>query len=85
MKTANSTRKGSGSKSKKQGVGKKGGDDGQGAQKMSTDELRGTRVKIAEYMEGLRAKGVTDPAAYEGAMKKIEAVEDAIAERGDSK
>jgi len=49
------------------------------------DELRNTREKIERYIEGLRAKGVTDPAEYEGALKKMEAVEGAIWERGDSK
>ncbi len=55
------------------------------ARKMSMDELRNTRVKIERYIEGLRAKGVTDPAEYEGAMIKMEAVEGAMWERGDSK
>ena len=55
------------------------------ARKMSMDELRGVREKIAEHIEGLRAKGVTDPAEYEGAMIKMEAVEGAMWERGDSK
>jgi len=55
------------------------------ARKMSLDDLRGTREKIVEYIEGLRAKGVTDPAQYEGARKKMETVEDAIEQRGDEK
>ena len=80
METANRSGKERGS-----GSGKQGGDDGQWARKMSMDELRGTRGKIAEYIEGLRAKGVTDPAEYEGAMKKMEIVDDAMDERGYSK
>ena len=52
---------------------------------MSMDELRGVRGKIAEHIEGLRAKGVTDPERYEGALRKMEAVEGAMAEREDSK
>ena len=55
------------------------------ARKMSMDELRRVRGKIAEHIDGLRAKGVRDPAAYEGAMRKMEAVEGAIWERGGSK
>jgi len=55
------------------------------ARKMSIDELRGVRGQIAEYIEGLRAKGVTDPEKYEGALKKMEVVEGAMWERGDSK
>lgn len=84
MKTANSAGKGRGGGSGKKGGGK-GGDNGQWARKMSMDELRGTRGKIAEYIEGLEKKGVRDPAAYAGAYKKMEMVEDAIADRGDSK
>ena len=52
---------------------------------MNMDELRGVRGQIAEYMEGLRAKGVTDPEKYEGALKKMEVVEGAMWERGGSK
>ncbi len=55
------------------------------ARKMSMDELRNTRGEIGRYIEGLRAKGVTDPAEYEGAMIKMEAVEGAMWERGNSK
>jgi len=53
--------------------------------KMSMDELRNTRGEIGRYIEGLRAKGVTDPEKYEGALKKMEMVESAMDERGDSK
>jgi hypothetical protein len=52
---------------------------------MSIDDLRKTRGKIAEYIERLRTKGVRDPAAYEGAMRKMNAVEGAMWERGGSK
>jgi hypothetical protein len=55
------------------------------ARKMSMDELRGVRGQIAEHIEGLRAKGVTDPKEYEGAMEKMDAVERAISERGEDK
>ncbi len=69
--------------------GREGGEKKKGdtnwARKMSMDELRNTREKIGRYIEGLRAKGVTDPAEYEGAMIKMEAVEGAMWERGDSK
>ncbi len=69
--------------------GRKGGEKQKGdtnwARKMSMDELRGVRGQIAKYIEGLRAKGVTDPEKYEGALKKMEAVEGAMRERGDSK
>ena len=71
-------------KGKKQS--RKGGEKQKGdtswARKMSMDELRNTREKIGRYIEGLRAKGVTDPAEYEGAMIKMEAVEGAMWERG---
>ncbi|MCP4262584.1 MAG: hypothetical protein GY774_34540 [Planctomycetes bacterium] len=52
---------------------------------MSMDEFRGVREKIAEHIQGLRAKGVRDPVAYEGAMRKMETVEGAMWERGGSK
>ncbi len=52
---------------------------------MSIDELRGVRGQIAEYIERLRAKGVTDPEKYEGALKKMEVVEGAMDKRQDSK
>jgi hypothetical protein len=52
---------------------------------MSMDELRGVREKIAEHIQGLRAKGVRDPAAYEGAMRKMEMFKGAMWERGGSK
>jgi len=67
------------------GKGEKKKGDTNWARKMSMDELRGVRRKIAEHIEGLRAKGVTDPEKYEGALKKMEAVEGAMWERGDSK
>lgn len=67
------------------GKGEKKKGDTSWARKMSMDELRNTREKIERYIEGLRAKGVTDPAEYEGAMIKMEAVEGAMWERGDSK
>ena len=67
------------------GRGEKQRGDTDWARRMSMDELRGVRGKIAEYIEGLRAKGVTDPEKYEGAMIKMEAVEGAMWERGGSK
>ena len=72
-----------GSKSEKQGGGK--GGDTNWAGKMSMDELGKVRGDIETYIEGMAAKGVRDPEAYEGAYKKMEAVENAMAERGDSK
>ena len=80
--TANRSGKERGSGSGKQGGGR---GDTDWARKMSMDELRGTRGQIAEYIEGLRAKGVTDPEEYEGAMKKMELVESAMWERGEEK
>ncbi|MHC4487590.1 MAG: hypothetical protein ACYS9C_03280 [Planctomycetota bacterium] len=73
-----SDRKGKGKGEKKKG-------DTSWARKMSMEELRNTREKIEQYIENLRAKGVTDPEKYEGAMIKMEAVEGAMWERGDSK
>ncbi len=67
------------------GRGEKQRGDTNWARKMSMDELRKTRGEIERYIEGLRAKGVTDPEKYEGAMKKMEVVEGAMWERGDSK
>jgi hypothetical protein len=55
------------------------------ARKMSMDELRGVHKKIEEHIAGLRAKGVTDPAAYEGARRKMQTVEGAMWERRGSK
>jgi hypothetical protein len=52
---------------------------------MSVDELRGIQGKMAEHIEGLRAKGVTDPKEYEGAMEKMEEVDRAIAEKENSR
>ena len=76
-------REGGEKQSRKGGEKQKG--DTNWARKMSMDELRNTREKIGRYIEGLRAKGVTDPAEYEGALKKMEAVEGAMWKRGDSK
>lgn len=45
---------------------------------MSRDELSNVRGQIERHIEGLRAKGVTDPAEYEGAYKKMETVERAM-------
>ncbi len=73
-----SDRKGKGKGEKKKG-------DTSWARKMSMDELRNTREKIERYIKKLRAKGVTDPEKYEGAMIKMEVVESAIWERGGSK
>ena len=78
-----SDREGKGKGVKQKGEKKKW--DTSWARKMSMDELRNTREKIERYIEGLRAKGVTDPAEYEGALKKMEAVEGAMWERGGSK
>ena len=55
------------------------------ARKMSMDELHKVSWEIEEYIEGLRAKGVTDPEKYEGAFKKMETVEDAMWEKENSK
>ena len=52
---------------------------------MSMDELHKLSWEIEEYIQGLRAKGVTDPEKYEGAFKKMEAVEDAMWEKENSK
>lgn len=76
--------KGKGEKQSRKGEEKPRGDTSW-ARKMSMDELRKTRGEIERYIEGLRAKGVTDPAKYEGAMIKMEAVEGAMWERGNSK
>ena len=76
--------KGKGEKqSRKTGEKPKGDTDW--ASKMSMDELRGVQGQIAEYIEGLRAKGVTDPEKYEGALKKMETVDGAMWEKGSSK
>jgi len=64
--------------------GEKKGGDTDWARKMNMDQLRGVRGKIAEHIEGLKAKGVTDPEEYEGAFKKMEAVERAMAEKESS-
>ena len=66
------------------GSGKQGGDT-DWARKMSMDELSKVRGDIERHIQGLRAKGVRDPKEYEGAMMKMEVVERAMAERGDSK
>ena len=67
----------------KSGKGKKQKGDTSWARKMSADELHKVRGQISEYIEGLRAKGITDPAKYEGAMKKMEVVDGAIWEKGN--
>lgn len=54
------------------------------AKKMSMDELHKVRWEIEEYIEKLRAKGVTNPKKYEGAFKKMEAVEDAMWEKEEA-
>jgi hypothetical protein len=54
------------------------------ASKMSMEELHKVRWEIEEYIEKLRAKGVTNPKKYEGAFKKMEAVEDAMWEKENS-
>jgi len=72
------------SKGEKQ-KGEKQRSDTSWAKKMSMDDLRKTRGEIERYIEGLKAKGVTDPEKYEGAMIKMEAVEGAMWERGNSK
>lgn len=70
---------------KGKGKGEKQRGDTSWARKMSMDDLRKTRGEIERYIEGLRAKGVRDPAAYEGAMEKMDAVEGTMWERGGSK
>jgi hypothetical protein len=55
------------------------------ARNMSMEELHKVRWEIEEYIEKLRAKGVTNPKKYEGAFKKMEAVEDAMWEKENSK
>ena len=82
--SANRSGKERGSGSGKQG-GDKGGDDGQWARKMSMDELTKVREEIGRHIEGLREKGVTDPKEYEGAYKKMDAVDGAIDGRESSK
>ena len=54
------------------------------ARKMSLDELRGVRGEIEAYIEGLRKKGIENPAQYEGALQKMEVVEDAMWEKENS-
>jgi hypothetical protein len=79
MKTANRAGK------KNWDGGEKKGGDTDWARNMSRDELSEVREDIGRYIEGLERKGVTDPKEYEGAIEKMETVERAIAERGDSK
>ena len=55
------------------------------ARNMSMDELSKARGEIERHIDGLKESGVTDPAEYRGAMEKMEAVDDAIAERGEEK
>ena len=52
---------------------------------MSMDELTKVREEIGRHIEGLREKGVTDPKEYEGAYKKMDAVDGAIDGRESSK
>jgi hypothetical protein len=77
--------RGSGAEKGRGSGGEKQGGDTDWARKMSMDELSNVRGEIGKYIEGLRAKGVTDPEEYRGALEKMEAVEDAIEERGGSK
>jgi hypothetical protein len=67
----------------KSGKGKKQKGDSSWARKMNVEELHKVRGQIAGYIEGLRAKGVTDPKKYEGAIKKMEVVDGAIWEKGN--
>jgi hypothetical protein len=55
------------------------------AKKMSMDELHKVRWEIEEYIEKLRAKGVTNPKKYEGAFKKMEAVDEAMWEKEEAR
>ncbi len=55
------------------------------AKKMSMEELHKVRWEIEEYIEKLRAKGVTNPKKYEGAFKKMEAVEEAMWEKEEAR
>jgi hypothetical protein len=55
------------------------------AKKMSMEELHKVRWEIEEYIEKLRAKGVTNPKKYEGAFKKMEAVDEAMWEKEEAK
>jgi len=64
--------------------GEKQGGDTDWARKMSMDDLSKVRGDIERHIEGLRAKGVRDPKEYEGAMKKMEMVDRAMAEKEDS-
>ncbi len=70
-------------KERRDGGEKKGGDT-DWARNMSIDDLSRARGDIERYIEGLRQKGVTDPEQYEGAYKKMEMVERAMAEKEDS-
>jgi hypothetical protein len=75
MKTANRAEQ-----KRRDGKEKKGGDT-DWARNMSMDDLSKARGDIERYIEGLRQKGVTDPEEYEGAYKKMEMVERAMAEK----
>ncbi|MHC4693795.1 MAG: hypothetical protein ACYS67_13715 [Planctomycetota bacterium] len=55
------------------------------AKKMSLEELHKVRWEIEEYIEKLRAKGVTNPKKYEGAFKKMDAVDEAMWEKEEAK
>lgn len=72
-----------GVKGKVKGEKPKNNDDW--TRKMSLDDLRGVRKDIQQYIQGMRAKGITDPEKYQGAREKMERVEDAIAQRGGRK
>lgn len=87
METAGRTGKERWNGAEKEGrdEGNKKGGDTDWARKMSMDELREVRGKIVEHIEGLKAKGVTDPEEYEGALEKMEVVEGAMSEREFSK
>lgn len=52
--------------------------------KMSMEELHKVRWEIEEYIEKLRAKGVTNPKKYEGAFKKMEKVDEAMWEKEEA-
>ena len=79
MESANRSGKERGSGSEKQGG------DNNWARNMSIGELSKVRGDIASYIEELEEKGVRDPDVYEGAYEKMEAVENAMAEKGEDK
>ena len=65
--------------------GEKRGGGSNWARNMSMNDLSKARGEIERHIDGLKESGVTDPAEYRGAMEKMEAVDDAIAERGEEK